>query len=45
MLKVERITMAVVALHDFLIKSEAKEPACSRQHLPNGFVDSEDMQV
>ena len=41
-MKVERITMAVVALHNFLIKSEAKQPACSRQYLPHGFVDSED---
>ncbi|XP_046862945.1 uncharacterized protein LOC124456571 isoform X1 [Xenia sp. Carnegie-2017] len=41
-MKVERITMAVVALHNFLIKSEAKQPACSRHYLPHGFVDSED---
>ena len=40
--KVERITMAVVALHNFLIISEQKQPASSRMYLPQGYVDSED---
>ena len=36
--------MAVVALHNFLIISEQKQPASSRMYLPQGYVDSEDRQ-
>ena len=40
--KVERITMAVVALHNFLIISEQKQPASCRMYLARGYMDSED---
>ena len=40
--KVERITMAVVALHNFLIMSEEKHPVGARLYIPPGYVDSED---
>ena len=43
--KVERITMAVVALHIFLIMSEEKHPVGARLYIPPGYVDSEDRYV
>ena len=40
--KVENITKAVVALHNFVIISEQSMPAGSRLHIPPGYADYED---
>ncbi|XP_028410737.1 protein ALP1-like [Dendronephthya gigantea] len=40
--KVEKIVMAVVALHNFLIMSEKQYPVGGRLYIPLGYVDSED---
>ena len=40
--KVENITKAVVALHNFVIISEQSMPAGSRLYIPPGYADYED---